>query len=69
MRRRRSASPNRRFPGCSIYASDEVEEEEEGVEEEDNEKEEEEEGEENNVFCLSLCMVMLTPKMMKVIFV
>ena len=66
MRRRRSASPNRRFPGCSIYASDEVEEEEEGIEEEDNEKEE---GEENNVFCLSLCMVMLTPKMMKVIFV
>ena len=69
MRRRRSASPNRRFPGCSIYASDEVEEEDnEKVEEEDNEKEEEE-GEENNVFCLSLCMVMLTPKMMKVIFV
>ena len=65
MRRRRSASPNRRFPGCSIYASDELEEEE-GVEEEDNEKEK---GEENNVFCLSLCMVMLTPKMMKVIFV
>ena len=45
-----------------------MEEEEEGVEEEDNEKEEHER-EENNVFCLSLCMVMLTPKMMKVIFV
>ena len=62
---------NRNIRGEEIISQleDSDVEDEENEEEEEGGEEEEEEGEENNVFCLSLCMVMLTPKMMKVIFV